>query len=217
MRIGNYETHPAADTFPMLSRAEFAALRDDIRDHGLRNPIALYSTQDPTLDAPPPYVLDGRNRLMACVELGLPPRFVEVTDHPFHYVISQNAKRRDMEALAKACAVQTALDAAQSWDRVVRKIRDEGNEKRSRAAQARPRLADGTLTHQSLTTLSATGESTSRQQGEVVLAPPATASRSPRRGSCEPRDPTTARRRAPFVPRTPSRAPPCRAVSRFAR
>lgn len=41
--------HPYADIFPMMSDVEFAALCEDIKENGLRNPI-----------------LDGRNRWRAC-------------------------------------------------------------------------------------------------------------------------------------------------------
>lgn len=79
--------HPAANLFPMLSADELTALADDIRAHGLRDPIEL-------LDGA---VIDGRNRLAACQMAGVEPRFVDVeTDNPIAYVVSKNLHRRHL-------------------------------------------------------------------------------------------------------------------------
>jgi len=42
--------HELADVFPLLSEAELDSLTEDIRQHGLREPIVLYQGK----------VLDGR-------------------------------------------------------------------------------------------------------------------------------------------------------------
>ena len=60
-----YETHPYAEVWPSLEGADFDNLVTDIRVHGLRNPIILYAGK----------VLDGRNRMRACDEAGVEPRF----------------------------------------------------------------------------------------------------------------------------------------------
>jgi hypothetical protein len=52
-----YESHPAADLFPMMTDAEPDALGEDMLQHGQREPIILYHGQ----------ILDGRNRYRACI------------------------------------------------------------------------------------------------------------------------------------------------------
>jgi len=61
-----YEHHPLAEMFPLLKDAEFADLVEDIRKHGLREPIILFEQK----------VIDGRNRERACIKAGVEPRYV---------------------------------------------------------------------------------------------------------------------------------------------
>ena len=55
---------PAAQVFPLLQGDEFQALCEDIREHGLQEPIKVLDGR----------VLDGRNRLRACPRVGVRPR-----------------------------------------------------------------------------------------------------------------------------------------------
>lgn len=86
--LDHLRPHPAADVFPMLDDEAFAALRDDIERHGQRVPIAMYGGA----------VLDGRNRLRACRELGVEPMTVDVPldVDPWVYVVSLNLRRRHL-------------------------------------------------------------------------------------------------------------------------
>ncbi len=59
--------HPAADLFPLLSREELLALGADIKEHGLKFPIVLWSQQDGKTR----FLLDGRNRLDAMEAVGI--------------------------------------------------------------------------------------------------------------------------------------------------
>jgi hypothetical protein len=65
---GVFEFHPLANIFPLMSKEEFAALVEDIRKHGLKHPIIKHP-------APDNKIIDGRNRLNACREAGVPTRF----------------------------------------------------------------------------------------------------------------------------------------------
>lgn len=93
MKIGDHETHPAADVFPMMGDADYAALRDDIRSNGLRSPVVIYEG----------LILDGRNRAKACAEIGIDPSLMayEGTD-PVGYVVSLNLRRRHLDESQRA-------------------------------------------------------------------------------------------------------------------
>lgn len=77
--------HVYADIIPSMSESEYEQLRDDIAQHGLREPIW-------TLDGK---ILDGRHRWRACQELGLRPKTRPYTGaDPLAFVVSLNLHRR---------------------------------------------------------------------------------------------------------------------------
>lgn len=93
MKIAGYETHPAANIFPMLDEPDLAALAEDIRAHGLRNPVVVIGSK----------VLDGRNRLAACERLGIEATFVQYEgDDPVAFVLSENLHRRHLNESQRA-------------------------------------------------------------------------------------------------------------------
>jgi len=57
--------HPAADLFPMMPESDLVALGEDIKNHGLKGPIAI------RIEKGKPVLLDGRNRLDAIERAGL--------------------------------------------------------------------------------------------------------------------------------------------------
>lgn len=85
--------HPLADLFPMMEGEAFSELVDDIKEHGLREPIVLLDNQ----------ILDGRNRLKACREGGVEPKFAEYHGNdPTAFVVSLNLKRRHLSESQRA-------------------------------------------------------------------------------------------------------------------
>ncbi|MBI3694904.1 MAG: ParB N-terminal domain-containing protein, partial [Acidobacteria bacterium] len=60
------EVHPIASLFPLIEGPEFDELVEDIRQNGLRTPLLLHADGR---------ILDGRNRLRACLVAGVEPRF----------------------------------------------------------------------------------------------------------------------------------------------
>lgn len=89
MATGNEPVHPAANIFPMMDGEAYAGLVEDIRVHGQREPVVYWKQQ----------LLDGRNRLRACKELGIEPDTCELDDDtdPVAWVISANLHRRHLD------------------------------------------------------------------------------------------------------------------------
>lgn len=97
MSTMKYEIHQAAKRFPLMTDEEFQGLRQDIEDHGQREPIVVCKGK----------VLDGRNRLRACQELKIEPAVREWAngkegDSPTAFVISANLHRRHLTPTQKA-------------------------------------------------------------------------------------------------------------------
>lgn len=87
--------HPLADLFPMLVGEPFSDLVEDIRQHGLREPIVMFDGQ----------ILDGRNRYCAAREAGKPWATVDYDgDDPLGFVVSLNLKRRHLNESQRAMA-----------------------------------------------------------------------------------------------------------------
>lgn len=86
--------HPLAALFPLMTGPAFEDLRADIGMPGLREPIVTHEGM----------VLDGRNRLRACLETGTPPEFREWDDgsDPLAFVLSANLHRRHLDESQRA-------------------------------------------------------------------------------------------------------------------
>ena len=66
-RIGDYRVHPVASMFPLLESEDYDDLKNSIEGYGQQAPIIVQGD----------VLLDGRNRLRACLEIGIRPRTVE--------------------------------------------------------------------------------------------------------------------------------------------
>ena len=81
------EFHELANIFPLLGEAEFSALAEDIRAHGVREPVVLYEGR----------VLDGRNRYLASIAAGVDCPLTQFTgSDPAAFVVSLNLHRRHL-------------------------------------------------------------------------------------------------------------------------
>lgn len=88
------EFHPIAELFPLITGDDFAALVDDIRTNGLREPIWTHDGK----------IIDGRNRYRACLEAGVAPRFREWDGKGSltAFVVSLNLQRRHLTPSQRA-------------------------------------------------------------------------------------------------------------------
>lgn len=105
------EVHPVADALPMIKGAAWDEFVEDIRANGLKNPIDLL---------PDGRVIDGRNRLKACRQLGIEPIYRTVTEDPTTYVMTMNIHRRNLDASRKsalAVSIMAHTEAAKAAKR----------------------------------------------------------------------------------------------------
>ncbi len=139
--------HPAAARFPMLSTDRYVSLRESIRAHGLRHPIVICDGM----------VLDGRNRMKACDELGIEPKIEAFDGDPYQYAWDTNGERRDLSADQRYLIWKHQMQDSVTWQAEQAKRQVDANRARSEAAQARPRNGDGTLAS-AATTCGTTGQ-----------------------------------------------------------
>lgn len=143
--------HPLAERFPSIKGPAFSDLVSDIKEHGQREPIVL-------LDG---MVLDGLNRYRACESLGIQPRAREFGSMPSDgsdpraFVISENVKRRHLNANQRAVLASDLAEIPDGGDHTSRPIglltqeqaatlcgASERSVKRARVAMNPPTLVD---------------------------------------------------------------------------
>jgi ParB-like chromosome segregation protein Spo0J len=89
------DSHPDAKLFPLMSYDELQVLAADIAENGLLEPICRYEGK----------ILDGRNRVRACIIAGVEPVFYDIDIHgqrPIEYVLSKNLRRRHLTTIQLA-------------------------------------------------------------------------------------------------------------------
>jgi ParB-like chromosome segregation protein Spo0J len=95
--------HPICRLMPLADEDELQNLTDDIRAHGLLDPIVLFEKR----------ILDGRNRAAACESARVAPRYVEfegTREEALMFVVSHNLKRRHLTKQAIADTLVEAED-----------------------------------------------------------------------------------------------------------
>ncbi len=85
--------HPLAEMLPLMEGDAFAELVADIKEHGLREPVMVFEGK----------VLDGRNRIRACDEIGIQPDLEYFKgDDPVALIMSMNVHRRHLTTSQRA-------------------------------------------------------------------------------------------------------------------
>ena len=108
-----YPISPLARIFPPLNPEEFFELAESIREHGLLHPILLWREE----------VVDGRHRLLACIQTGVMPRFEELpyTVDPLPRVLAANGARRHLDESQRAVVAYKAAQLAPAGEAQVQK------------------------------------------------------------------------------------------------
>jgi site-specific DNA-methyltransferase (adenine-specific) len=121
--------HKVAKLFPPMSDEEFAAFKADVAANGLREPVWTYQGE----------VIDGRNRLRACKELGIevPTRAWDGGDGSpealVTFVVGQNLNRRHLTTDQKATL---AVDIEAALAKAAKERQREGGARGGRASGA---------------------------------------------------------------------------------
>lgn len=133
-----HQIHPAAEVYPLIHGDEFDALVASIAERGLLVPV--------TLDPSGEFVVDGRNRLRACFEANVDPRFERL---PFHYddvaiidfVRDANEHRRHLNSQQRAVVAVQFLPLYEAAARERQGERTDLVEKVPRSEKARDLVA----------------------------------------------------------------------------
>jgi len=122
-----YEIHEAANAFPMMNIGELQELADDIRDNGLKVPIALYDGK----------IIDGRNRAKACEIAHVTPTYKTVQiDDPYMWAWSLNGERRHLDSQEQKAVIWKKLHSmSEKMQKKRAKIKREADRARSEAAK----------------------------------------------------------------------------------
>ena len=142
----DYEFHPAAMLLPLLDGEEYERLRADIAANGQIEPIWLH---------PDGRILDGRNRYIACRDLGIAPRFRQWDGRgsAVGFALSLNLHRRHLNSSQQAAVAVATAEFVEALEREARERQAHGQTapgqalpqfiaEASDAGEAREKLAD---------------------------------------------------------------------------
>lgn len=108
---GTRKAHPYANLWPLLPDDELKRLADDIRVHGLREPVWLH---------PDGRIVDGRNRWRACLLAGVEPDtrvYQGAEEELLPFLISLNMARRHMDGTQRAAVAEKIANIGRGGDR----------------------------------------------------------------------------------------------------
>lgn len=113
-KIAQKEFHSLANIFPMMSETEMLSLQSDIKKNGLNEPVWLFEDK----------IIDGRNRYLACLAVGVEPKFREYEGKEIDlvsFVISLNLHRRHLNTGQKACLAVDVLPMLEEQAKEIKK------------------------------------------------------------------------------------------------
>ncbi len=148
----DYRISDEANLFPEASPEEYQDILASIEEIGQQESIGVKDGQ----------IIDGRNRLRACRELGIEPKFTELGDDvdPLKYVLAKNLARRHLDASQRAVIAHKLS----GWSR-------PGGDRRSEAyregVDQSAKMPDGFTQEQSAKLLAVSPRSV-RQAGKVL-------------------------------------------------
>ena len=102
-KLKKLPVHPLADSFPMLMSDELQELADDIVLNGLNHPIIVGDIDGTEM------LIDGRNRLAACVRAKIEPAVKQLNGaDAVSLIVSENLMRRHLNMSQKAVLMAMA-------------------------------------------------------------------------------------------------------------
>jgi N6-adenosine-specific RNA methylase IME4 len=128
-----FDIHPAANEFPMMDSGRYQELKADISENGQKVEVVLCDGK----------ILDGRNRAKACEELGVSVKTKEYEGDPWSFVWSLNGQRRDLIDEQRYLIWKHCHEQSEGWQAERKRITNEANEKRSKAAKGMPYAPKG--------------------------------------------------------------------------
>jgi ParB-like chromosome segregation protein Spo0J len=158
------EFHPLADIDPLIDGADYASLIEDIRKHGLREPIVLYQGK----------ILDGRNRARACAEADVDLLFVEKTftsdADAVAFLDSANLHRRHLTPKQKRQRIAARLKANPALSD--RRVAKETGASHPHVAKVRCELEESGDVETVSTSTDTKGRQQPRRRSKPKVAPP---------------------------------------------
>lgn len=135
MTYENFQIHPLAKKFPLMKGAAFDDLVVSIEQRGLLEPIVMLNGQ----------VVDGRNRLRACIQANVEPKFSEYSHIGIpveEFIWTVNVDRRHLTDDQKAAASM----AWEEFEQARAKQRQIAGLKHGQESPSAPIDADGDST-----------------------------------------------------------------------
>jgi len=125
-QLKKLKNHQVADLFPPIEQSEFDALKKDIADYGQKQEILIDGST----------VLDGKNRVRACLELGISCKAKEWDGKsPWFLAQSLNLKRRHLDAKQRAFILLEAIATVPELAAQVEQIKEDKAEAQQAAGE----------------------------------------------------------------------------------